>query len=56
MGDDDLDIESSLIDLSRVDLATLTTLNDSALAHSLRRILLAAENPDEAIAEFQQSI
>jgi FXSXX-COOH protein len=56
MGDDDLDIESSLIDLSQIDLALLTTLHDSALAQSLRRVLLAAENPDEAIAGFQQSI
>jgi len=56
MGDEDLEIESDLIDLSRVDLAQLTILDDSALANSLRRILLAAENADEAIAGFQDSI
>jgi FXSXX-COOH protein len=56
MGDEDLDIESNLIDLSGIDLALLTGPQDSALTLSLRRILRAAENPDEAIFGFQQSI
>src|SRR5262249_1425834 len=56
MSGDDLAIESKLIDLSEVDLAQLPTAQDSALARALRRILRAAENPDEAVSAFQQSI
>jgi len=56
MGDEDLDIESELVDLSGIDLAALPAAQDSALARALRRILRAAENPDEAVSAFQQSI
>ena len=56
MHGDDLDIESELIDLRDVDLAALPTAQDSALAQALRRILRGAENPDEAVSAFQQSI
>jgi FXSXX-COOH protein len=56
MGDEDLDIESDLFDLSRLDLELLPTLHDSVLAHAIRRILRTAENPDEATLGFQQSI
>ncbi|HSV65007.1 MAG TPA: FxSxx-COOH cyclophane-containing RiPP peptide [Mycobacteriales bacterium] len=56
MGDEDLDIDSSLIDLSEIDLMRLTTLRDSALTQALRRILQTADNPDEMTSAFQQSI
>ncbi|MGH8573603.1 MAG: FxSxx-COOH cyclophane-containing RiPP peptide [Gammaproteobacteria bacterium] len=56
MGDEDLDIECNLVDLSGVDLESLISLRDSALAQSIRRVRLAAENPDEAALGFQQFI
>lgn len=56
MGHDDLDIESSLVNLSGVDLELLRTLADSALAQSIQRFLHAAENPDEATMGFEDSI
>jgi FXSXX-COOH protein len=54
--DEDLDIESSLIDLSEIDLALLPLLQDSVLAWSIRRVLQSAKNPDDAVSNFQQSI
>jgi FXSXX-COOH protein len=54
--DEDLDIESNLIDLSEVDLALLPLLQDSALTRSIHRILQSADSPDDAVSAFQQSI
>lgn len=56
MHDDDLDIKSQLPDLSGFDLALLPVLRDSALAQAIRRVLDAAENPEEATLGFQQSL
>lgn len=56
MDDDDLDIECDLADLGGIDLEILASLDDSVLARSIRRILLAAENLDEAALGFEQSI
>ena len=62
MGDEDLNFESELIDLSKIDLTVLPAALDSALApdsplaQSIRRILHAAEDPAEAVSAFQQSI
>jgi len=56
MGDEDHSIESDLIDLSGVDLVRLAAAGDSALTRALRRIRRGAENPDEAVAAFEQSI
>lgn len=56
MGDYDLDIESDLVDLRGLDLGALPALHDSVLARAIRRVLHAAENPDEATLGFQQSI
>jgi hypothetical protein len=62
MGDEDRDFESDLIDLSNIDLTVLPAALESALAadsplaQSLLRLLRAAENPDEAVSAFQQSI
>ena len=58
MHDDDLDldIKSQLPDLSSFDLALLPALRDSALAQAIRRVLDAAESPEEATLGFQQSI
>jgi FXSXX-COOH protein len=62
MGNEDLDFESDLIDLSNIDLTVLPAALDSALApdsplaQSVLRLLRAAENPDEAVSAFQQCI
>jgi len=56
MGDEDHIIVSDLIDLRRVDLARLAAAGDSALTRALRRIRHGAENPDEAVAAFEQSV
>lgn len=56
MRDDDHDIESDLVDLGGLDLELLPSLHDSALAQAIRRVLHAAENPDEATLGFQQSL
>jgi FXSXX-COOH protein len=53
--DEDLDIESDIVDLSEIDLAVLPLLQDSVLVRSIRRILRSAEHPDDVVA-FQQSI
>lgn len=50
------DLVSELIDLSALDLATITALPDSALAASLRRILYANDNPAEQYARFQSML
>jgi FXSXX-COOH protein len=56
MGDEDRGVESDLIDLRGVDLVRLAASGDSALARALRRIRHGAENPDEAVAAFEQHI
>jgi FXSXX-COOH protein len=55
MGDED-HIESDIVDLRGVDLARLAVSGDSALMRALRRVQHGSENPDEAVAVFQQSI
>ncbi|GLZ29919.1 hypothetical protein Lesp02_21090 [Lentzea sp. NBRC 105346] len=47
---------TDLVDLTNVPLAELLTLEDSALAHALRRIRRELDNPEEAIAGFQNRI
>ncbi|PRY00538.1 FXSXX-COOH protein [Allonocardiopsis opalescens] len=51
----DHDLESTLIDLTEIPLPELTDLDDSVLAHALRRIeeLVATS---EVSAEFDSSI
>jgi FXSXX-COOH protein len=68
MGNEDLDFESDLIDLSNIDLTVLPAAlgsalvpdsplaPDSPLVQAIRRILRAAEDPEEAVSAFQQSI
>jgi len=56
MHDDDLDIESDLVDLHELDLELLPSIDDSVLAEAIRRVLRAAEDPDEATQGFQQSL
>jgi FXSXX-COOH protein len=56
MRHDDLVVESSLVDISEVDLELLPALADSVLAQSIQRVLRAAEDPDEMTLSFQQSI
>ena len=48
-------LESELPDLTRLALAELTT-SDDALAHSIRRVLAAADTAEDAIAGFQSFI
>ncbi len=56
------DITSDLVDLTDVDLvqfqATLSELGrgDSALAHSLHRVLREAQQPHSTIAGFQSTL
>jgi FXSXX-COOH protein len=53
------DIESELIDLGDIDwkaAVELAQVPDSPLAQALHRITEAAEDPDEAVSAFQQSI
>ncbi len=57
--DDELDLGSTMIDLTRVSLdqlRSLEPLGESVLAHSLRRLLTAADNPDETIAVWNSAI
>lgn len=49
------DLESWLPDLKRVPLAEITS-QDSALAHSLRRVLDEADSLQDAVAGFQSAI
>jgi FXSXX-COOH protein len=48
--------EPALVDLTQVSLHQLSTLGDSALERSLRRLLAEADEPSEAIAGFQSSL
>lgn len=56
------EITSDLIDLTAVDLGQIQAMiselpdDDSALAHSLRRIMHEAETPARAIAGFSSSM
>lgn len=52
----DPDIECDLLEVAGLALDRLTTAPDSALVLAIRRVRLAAENPDEAAFTFQQSI
>jgi FXSXX-COOH protein len=50
------DIDTSLIDLTGVDLADIELLDDSTLARALQRIIRRVEHADEAVAGFDSSI
>lgn len=56
MGDGSLEVESDLVDVGGLDLDLLVTIQDTVLAQAIRRVLHAAECPDEATLGFQQSI
>jgi FXSXX-COOH protein len=56
MGDDPPKLESDLVDVGGLDLDLLVTMQDTVLAQAIRRVLRAAECPDEATLGFQQSI
>jgi FXSXX-COOH protein len=47
---------SDLIDLGGLSLTDLSALDDSVVAHSLRRILEESAQPDDAVAGFQSAI
>lgn len=44
MGEQDSDYKSSLIDLTKISLAQLTTLDDAAFEKSVRRLLRLCDN------------
>ena len=50
------DVASGLIDLTKVDLDRVATLDDTALARALRRIRDEIAHPEEAVAAFQSSL
>lgn len=50
------DEDLALVDLTRVSLTQLSSMDNSAFSRSLRRVLKEADNPSEAIAGFQSSV
>ncbi|MGH3693653.1 MAG: FxSxx-COOH cyclophane-containing RiPP peptide [Pseudonocardiaceae bacterium] len=56
MSHEQIRAEADLVDLSGLSLADLRELDDSVLAHALRRILADAERPEEAVAAFESYI
>jgi FXSXX-COOH protein len=46
----------ALVDLTRVSLIQLSSMDDSVLGASLRRVLAEADDPPEAIAGFQSCV
>lgn len=50
------DEETDLVDLDGLSLADIEQLDDSALAHALRRVLAEADGPEDPIAAFQSFI
>ncbi|WP_106240742.1 FxSxx-COOH cyclophane-containing RiPP peptide [Allonocardiopsis opalescens] len=53
---DDQPISSDLVDLGGIGLAELGRLDDSALAHAIRRVLSDADNSSSTVAGFNSSI
>jgi FXSXX-COOH protein len=50
------DVETTVIDLSGLDLADLANLDGDVFGESLRRLLTGAARPDQTLAGFQSSI
>lgn len=48
--------EPALVDLSKVSLRQLSSLENSVLERSLQRLLAEADNPSEVVAGFQSSV
>lgn len=48
--------QGTLVDLSEVSLADLQELDQSVLAHSLRRILDEIDRPQEAVAGWNSAM
>ena len=48
--------EPALVDLSKVSLRQLGSLENSVLERSLQRLLAEADNPSEVVAGFQSSV
>lgn len=53
---DDAAFETALLDVRELDEEFLSVLEETALAHAIRRVLSAAEDVSEATLGFQQSI
>ncbi len=49
-------VDSLLADLHTLDLDAVTTLPDSVLGESPRRLVDEASRPDDAVARFQSNI
>jgi FXSXX-COOH protein len=54
--DVDPEEESALVDLTRVSLAQLSSLDNTVFGRALRRLIEEADDPPEAIAGFQSSV
>jgi FXSXX-COOH protein len=52
----DAGLETTMVDLLRLDLADLEGLEADAFTESLRRLLRDASHPEETLAGFQSSI
>lgn len=50
------DIESNVLDVTGIDLATLQELGNPVLAESINRVLREADQPGEALSGFSSSI
>jgi FXSXX-COOH protein len=50
------DEETDLVDLDGLALGDLNGLDDSVLAHALRRVLADADGPEDPIAAFEAFI
>lgn len=56
MSHEEIGMETDLVDLGGLSLVDLKDLDDSALAHALRRVLADPDGPGEAVAAFESSI
>jgi FXSXX-COOH protein len=56
ISDDETDLETGLVDLGGLALGDLKELDDSAIAHALRRVLADADGPEDPIAAFEAFI
>jgi len=52
----DAGVETTMVDLLRLDLADLEGLEADVLTESLRRLLRDGSHPEETLAGFQSSI
>lgn len=56
MRDKETSMDTDLLDLDGILLADLKELDESVLAHALRRVLADADGPEDPIAAFQSYV